>query len=72
MNPTGDPQKLARRISKLRENERRVLELAAAGRSNEEIARTLWITRETIESHLRYIFTCLLEGKRAARRTSSH
>lgn len=41
MNPTGDPRKLARRISKLRENERRVLELAAAGRSNEEIARTL-------------------------------
>jgi ATP/maltotriose-dependent transcriptional regulator MalT len=70
MNPTGDAQKLARRISKLRENERRVLELATEGRSNEEITRALWITQQTVEAHLRYIFACLLEGKQAARRTS--
>jgi DNA-binding CsgD family transcriptional regulator len=71
MTPIGDAQKLAGRISKLRKNQRRVLELAAEGLSNEEIGRTLWITKDTVEAHLRYIFVCLMEGKRAARRTSS-
>ena len=33
-------------------SERRVAELAAAGRSNREIAETLWVTRRTVEVHL--------------------
>jgi DNA-binding CsgD family transcriptional regulator len=33
-------------------SERRVAELAAAGRSNREIAEALWVTRKTVEMHL--------------------
>ncbi|MBX5443266.1 MAG: helix-turn-helix transcriptional regulator, partial [Solirubrobacteraceae bacterium] len=33
-------------------SERRVAELAAAGRSNPEIAQALFVTRRTVETHL--------------------
>jgi DNA-binding CsgD family transcriptional regulator len=33
-------------------SERRVAELAAAGRSNPEIAHLLFVTRRTVETHL--------------------
>jgi DNA-binding CsgD family transcriptional regulator len=33
--------------------ERRVAELAAAGRSNREIAEQLFVTQKTVEGHLR-------------------
>ena len=37
----------------LTRSERRIAELAAAGRQNREIAETLWITLATVEFHLR-------------------
>jgi predicted ATPase/DNA-binding CsgD family transcriptional regulator len=37
-------------------SERRVAELAAAGRSNPEIAQTLFVTRKTVETHLGHVY----------------
>ena len=59
MSPTGDVQALAERISKLPERQREVLKLAA-GLSDAEIGSTLWITQETVRTHLRYIVGFLL------------
>jgi DNA-binding CsgD family transcriptional regulator len=39
-------------VESLTPSERRVAELAAAGKSNREIAETLWVTRKTVEVHL--------------------
>jgi DNA-binding CsgD family transcriptional regulator len=39
--------------------ERRVALLAAAGRSNQEIAQALWISVNTVETHMRRVFTKL-------------
>ncbi len=39
--------------------ERRVAELAAAGLSNKEIARQLWVSVSTVESHLRQVYAKL-------------
>jgi DNA-binding CsgD family transcriptional regulator len=36
--------------------ERRVAELAVAGRSNPEIAQALFVTRKTIETHLGHVY----------------
>ncbi|WP_395368456.1 AAA family ATPase [Streptomyces tubercidicus] len=43
---------LAVGIEALTPSERRVVELAAAGRSNREIAQTLFVTHKTVEAHL--------------------
>ncbi|MEA2313160.1 MAG: hypothetical protein QOE28_3128 [Solirubrobacteraceae bacterium] len=40
-------------------SERRVADLAAAGRSNPEIAQTLFVTRKTVETHLGHAFAKL-------------
>ena len=37
-------------------SERRVAELAAEGRSNPEIAQTLFVTRKTVETHLGSVY----------------
>jgi DNA-binding CsgD family transcriptional regulator len=37
-------------------SERRVAELAAEGRSNPEIAQTLFVTRKTVEAHLGHVY----------------
>ena len=37
-------------------SERRVAELAAAGRTNGEIAAELYVTLATVETHLRHVF----------------
>jgi DNA-binding CsgD family transcriptional regulator len=43
-------------VEALTASERRVAELAAAGRSNPEIAQALFVTRKTVESHLRHVY----------------
>ena len=43
-------------LDSLTASERRVAELAAAGRSNPEIAQALFVTRKTIETHLGSVF----------------
>ena len=37
-------------------SELRVAELAAEGRSNPEIAQTLYVTRKTVETHLGHVY----------------
>ena len=37
-------------------SERRIAELAAEGRSNPEIAQTLFVTRKTVETHLGHVY----------------
>lgn len=39
-------------VASLTPSERRVADLAAAGRTNREIAEALWVTRKTVEVHL--------------------
>jgi DNA-binding CsgD family transcriptional regulator len=43
-------------VDSLTPSERRVSELVAAGRSNPEVARTLFVSRATVETHLRSVF----------------
>jgi ATP/maltotriose-dependent transcriptional regulator MalT len=49
-DPYGDP------LAQLTVSERRVAELAAEGRSNPEIAQTLFVTRKTVETHLSHVY----------------
>jgi DNA-binding CsgD family transcriptional regulator len=50
----------------LTEREQAVAALAAAGRSNPEIARRLYISRETVQTHLKHIFEKLGVDSRTA------
>jgi DNA-binding CsgD family transcriptional regulator len=63
-SPTGDQGKIAKRISKLRVRDRYVLELMAEGRTDEEIARTMWISRATVASHRRQLIKLLREERK--------
>jgi DNA-binding CsgD family transcriptional regulator len=47
------------RADELTPTERRVVELAAAGRSNKEIARALFVTLNTVEGHLSHAYAKL-------------
>jgi DNA-binding CsgD family transcriptional regulator len=49
----------------LTETERRVAELAAAGRTNREIAQTLFISPKTVEANLARVYRKLAIGSRA-------
>ncbi len=49
-DPTGEG------LEQLTVSERRVAELAAQGRSNPEIAQTLFVTRKTVETHLGHVY----------------
>jgi DNA-binding CsgD family transcriptional regulator len=51
---SSDPD--ARGAGQLTASERRVAELAAEGKSNPEIAQTLFVTRKTVETHLGRIY----------------
>ncbi|HWV86696.1 MAG TPA: helix-turn-helix transcriptional regulator [Capillimicrobium sp.] len=53
-----------RGVDALSPRELRIAELAADGLGNPEIAQTLFITRKTVESHLRTIFRKLGIGSR--------
>ena len=52
--PTSDPEGTG--VEQLTVSERRVAELAAEGRSNPEIAQTLFVTRKTVETHLGRVY----------------
>jgi DNA-binding CsgD family transcriptional regulator len=43
-------------VESLTPSERRVAELVAAGRSNRDVAQSLFVSRATIETHLRSVF----------------
>jgi DNA-binding CsgD family transcriptional regulator len=51
-------------LEALTPSERRVAELAAAGRSNPEIASELFVTRKTVEWHLQHVYRKLGIGSR--------
>jgi DNA-binding CsgD family transcriptional regulator len=55
-------------VDSLTAAERRVCELAAAGKSNPEIAQSLFVTRGTVESHLHSAYRMLDIDSRAALR----
>jgi DNA-binding CsgD family transcriptional regulator len=52
------PQQMtpADNASVLTEAERRVAELVSLGRTNREVAKTLWITVSTVEQHLTRVY----------------
>jgi DNA-binding CsgD family transcriptional regulator len=52
-------------VQDLTASERRVAELAAEGRSNPEIAQTLFVTRKTVETHLGHVYRKLHISGRA-------
>ena len=54
-----------RRTGELTQSEQRVVELAAAGRSNKEIARTLFVSVYTVEAHLKHAYAKLGVRSRA-------
>ena len=51
---TSDPTGTG--VERLTVSELRVAELAAEGRSNPEIAQTLFVTRKTVETHLGHVY----------------
>jgi len=53
-------------LETLSRREREIAELVAAGRTNKQIAATLFISENTVESHLRRVFSKLGVSKRAA------
>jgi DNA-binding NarL/FixJ family response regulator len=63
------PRRLVRTgADALTPSERRVAELAAAGRTNREIAAELYVTLATVETHLRHAFQKLDVHARTALR----
>ena len=62
----GRPRQLTGcRGDALTSGERRVAVLAMEGRSNREIAETLYITRRTVELHLTHVYQKLGVSRRA-------
>ena len=51
-------------VASLTPSERRIVELAAAGHTNREIAQTLFVTAKTVETHLGHAYTKLGVGSR--------
>ena len=51
-------------VASLTPSERRIVELAATGHTNREIAQTLFVTAKTVETHLGHAYTKLGVGSR--------
>jgi ATP/maltotriose-dependent transcriptional regulator MalT len=49
----------ARLVEPLTEREQEVLRLAAAGRSNAEIARAMFVGQSTVKTHINHLFAKL-------------
>ncbi|MCI0636226.1 MAG: helix-turn-helix transcriptional regulator [Actinobacteria bacterium] len=61
----GRPRRLRPRgVDVLTPGQLRVAELAAAGRSNKEIAQSLFVTLRTVETHLTEVYRRLAIGSR--------
>ena len=56
---------MLRGVEALTPSERRIAQLAATGRTNREIAQSLFITRKTVEMHLRNAYRKLDIDSRA-------
>jgi DNA-binding CsgD family transcriptional regulator len=56
-------------LAALTPSERRIAELAAAGQTNRTIAETLFLTKNTVEWHLRHVYQKLDVGSREALRS---
>ena len=63
----GRARPVAAEISELSEREREVLELVAAGMSNEEIAERLFLSIRTVERHLSNVYAKLRVSGKSAR-----
>jgi DNA-binding NarL/FixJ family response regulator len=54
--PAVAPPRLVEDVPLLTRREREILQLAAAGRSNAELARRLWVTEQTVKFHLSNVY----------------
>jgi len=64
--PTGTRASAGRALDELTPRERQVAELVATGQANKQIAATLHVSVNTVESHLKRIFAKLEVNNRAA------
>ena len=53
---SGDVEADSARAAGLTERERSILEALAKGKSNDEIAKELWVTQQTVKFHLTNIY----------------
>lgn len=60
----GDAVRSSRAVAVLTEREREVLALLACGASNREIARELYLSVDTVKTHVRHLFRKLGVGNR--------
>jgi DNA-binding NarL/FixJ family response regulator len=63
--PTASPPKKPATIADLSPREREILELAASGSPNHDIAKILYISESTVRSHMKNIFRKLQVSNRA-------
>jgi DNA-binding CsgD family transcriptional regulator len=54
-----------RRVARLTQRELEILQLVAGGASNAAVARTLWVTEQTVKFHLSNVYRKLSVSNRA-------
>lgn len=70
--PEGTPRPIAPNDSSLTTRELEVLQLVAAGSTNGEIARKLWVTEQTVKFHLSNVYRKLNVGNRTEASRYAH